>query len=70
MVKHKKIKCHVMTMYDWLKRNHPKDVLQSGGTRFCPWIISYGLVGAKDYDCENGSCEECWNRPFRGIKND
>lgn len=68
MVKHKRIKCHVMTMYDWLKRNHPEDITEDGSTLYCPWILSYSLIDSYGYDCDNGSCEDCWNRPFRGVE--
>lgn len=55
------------TMYDWLKRNYPEHILASGATKFCPWLNQYGLIGAGGYNCDKGSCDECWNRPFRGV---
>lgn len=79
MKKHKKIKCHVMTMYDWLKKNHPEDFYTNGNPIYCPFASFFGLV----FDCRDGLCNKlriedfdnemcirCWQRPFRGIKND
>lgn len=71
MKKHKKIKCHVMTMYDWLKRNHPDGIREDGMPIFCPEI--YGLIyDYKDCECKkinDKGCIACWEHPFRGIGN-